>query len=39
MRKKLYEHIITTNYANINEKINLLKKKAGSYKKNKKKNT
>ena len=39
MRKKLYEHIITTNYGNINEKIKLLKNKADTYKKNKKENT
>lgn len=27
MSKKLYDHIISTNYANINTKIQMLKKK------------
>ena len=32
MSKKLYDHITSTNYANINEKIKTAKKKSGSRK-------
>ncbi len=32
MSKKLYDHITSTNYANINDKIKAAKKKSGSRK-------